>query len=177
MITLVKHEWHSVDSQFALELTEELLKAIYPEMTKKEIKQLYKDISVGNYDVETVIEDAFDSDVELEWERQYDDWYTDRNGGYDVSYELGDDSSWHSTPAAPEATHKCTKCRWTGQNYDPLTQHLREDNTLINDYWNSEEESHHTKEVCPMCDSDLELTEEGIRKDKEMRELLAGLDD
>ena len=29
MVTLVKHEWHSVDSQFAVELDLELLQEIY----------------------------------------------------------------------------------------------------------------------------------------------------
>ena len=39
MVTLVKHEWHSVDSQFALELDIDLLGEIYPDLKKKELKE------------------------------------------------------------------------------------------------------------------------------------------
>ena len=44
MVTIVKHEWHSVDSQFAYELTEDDLSEIYPDLKKKEIKSLLKQI-------------------------------------------------------------------------------------------------------------------------------------
>jgi hypothetical protein len=30
MVTIVKHEWHQVDSQFEIELDEALLSEIYP---------------------------------------------------------------------------------------------------------------------------------------------------
>jgi hypothetical protein len=40
------------------------------------------------------VSDAEDADVYLDWERQYDDWWTDRKGGYEITYELGDDDSW-----------------------------------------------------------------------------------
>jgi len=38
MVTLVKHEWHQVDAQFAFELDMDKLAEIYPEMKKKELK-------------------------------------------------------------------------------------------------------------------------------------------
>ena len=117
MVTIVKHEWHQVDAQFAYELTEETLAEIYPDLKNKEIKKMLKDIENGEVDVETIINDAWENDVEIEWDRQYDDWWTDRKGGYEVTYELGDESSWvDNTPPPP--THKCTKCKWTGQSYD-----------------------------------------------------------
>ena len=47
-------------------------------------------------------------------------------------------------------------------SYNTTTLHLREDGTVIEDYWDSEETEHSTKKVCPMCDSDTELTEAGL---------------
>jgi hypothetical protein len=103
----------------------------------------------------------------LYWDRQYDDWWTDRKGGYDVTYELGDESSWHEPDTPPEPTHKCTKCRWKGQSYETGTLYLNEDGSVHEE---DDLEHHSTKDVCPMCDSDVELTEVGIEKEKEREE-------
>ena len=167
MVTIVKHEWHQVDSQFAYELDENTLSEIYPDMDEDEISTMLKQIEDGEIDVEDIINDAWDTEVEIEWDRQYDDWWTDRKGGYEITYELGDEDSWHHTPEPDPTYYNCTKCRWEGGKYSTLTQHLREDDTLIENYYQSEEESHHTKEVCPMCDSEVKLTEFGEKQEKE----------
>ena len=159
MVTLVKHEWHSVDSQFAFELDIDTLSEIYPDMKKRELKQLMKEIESGEADVEEIINEAWNNDIEIEWDRQYDDWWTDRKGGYEVTYELGDESSWHHTPPPPEPTHKCTKCKWKGQSYDAD--------------WKWEDENgdryKEAKKICPMCDSDTELTEQGLKEEADRK--------
>jgi hypothetical protein len=167
MVTLVKHEWHQVDSQFALELDEALLSEIYPDLDDDEIANMLEQIQNGEISVDEVVEAAYDNDVELYWDRQYDDWWTDRKGGYDVTYELGDESSWHEPDTPPEPTHKCTKCRWKGQSYETGTLYLNEDGSVHEE---DDLEHHSTKDVCPMCDSDVELTEVGIEKEKEREE-------
>ena len=144
MVTLVKHEWHSVDAQFAFELDIDKLAEIYPEMKKKDLKQLMKQIENGEVDVEEIINEAWNNDVEIEWDRQYDDWWTDRKGGYDVTYELGDEGSWHHEPPPPEPTHKCTKCKFKGQSYDFEWK------------FDEQDEDGDPKKICPYCDSDAE---------------------
>lgn len=163
MVTLVKHEWHQVDSQFAVEIDESTLSQIYPDLKKKEIKKLLKDIENGEVDIDELVNDAWDNDVELEWERQYDDWWTDRKGGYEVTYELGDEDSWHSEPSPPEPTHKCTKCKWTGQQYDAEW------------IWPEDDELE-AKKVCPYCESDIELTEHGKIAEEEQKKRMAEID-
>lgn len=175
MVTLVKHEWHRVDSQFAFELDESTLSEIYPDLDEDEITNLLNQIENGEVDVEEIVNDAWENDVELEWERQYDDWYTDRKGGYDITYELGDENSWVESPEPPKPTHKCIKCRWEGRSYDTLTQYLREDGTVIENYFDSDEEHSNTKDVCPMCDSDVELTSDGIEDEKNRQRILEEL--
>lgn len=165
MVTLVKHEWHQVDSQFALELDENLLSEIYPDLDEDEIANMLEQIANGDVSVDEVVEAAYENDVELEWDRQYDDWWTDRKGGYDVTYELGDESSWIDN-SPPEPTHKCTKCKWTGQSYDAEYKWEDENGVAL-------EES---KKVCPMCESDLELTPEGIIKEEESKKRMAEID-
>lgn len=162
MVTLVKHEWHQVDSQFAFELDSDKLSEIYPELEEEEIEAMMERIEAGEVSVEEIVNEAWDNDVEIEWDRQYDDWWTDRKGGYDITYELGSEKSWHTTPEEPPDTTKCTKCRWTGKNYETRTQHHRADGTVIEDYYATEEVSDHTTDVCPMCDSPVELTEAGV---------------
>jgi ribosomal protein L37AE/L43A len=176
MVTIVKHEWHQHDRQYAIELDESLLSEIYPDMENDEIDALLKEIENGNVSVDEVLDDAYNNDVEIEWDFQYDDCWTDRKGGYDVTYELGDESSWVEPEKEPEPTHKCTKCRWQGRSYETLTQYYREDGTVIEDYWDSEEDSHHDKEVCPMCDSDVEMTEHGKEEKERHDKLMAEFD-
>ena len=160
MVTLVKHEWHSHDRQYAYELDVELLSEIYPDATDDELEQMMEKIESGIIDVDTIVADAYDNAVDIEWEFQYDDCWTDRKGGYEVTYEVGDDDSWHSETPPPEPTHKCINCKWVGQSYDADWQWPEDDET-------GEKEA---KKVCPMCDSDTELTEAGIKEEQEKQE-------
>lgn len=162
MVTLVKHEWHQVDAQFAYELTEKTLAEIYPEMDDVEIVKILEQIEAGEIDIEELLQDAYDNDVEIEWDRQYDDWWTDRKGGYEVTFEVGNESSWvDNTPPPP--THKCTKCKWTGQSYDAEW------------HW-PEDDNEDAKQVCPYCESDIELTPEGLIKEEEQRKHMSEID-
>ena len=166
MVTIVKHEWHQHDRQYAIELDEALLSEIYPDKEEDEIKVILEGIADGTYDYEDVLNDASDNDVEIEWEFQYDDCWTDRKGGYDVTYELGDEFSWHSEPEPPEPTHKCTKCKWKGQSYDADWQ------------WEDSEgnEFDEAKHVCPYCESGLELTEHGVLEEEAKKKRMAEID-
>ena len=165
MVTIVKHEWHQHDRQYAIELDEALLSEIYPDLDEDEIAQKLADIESGEETVDQIIEDALDNDVEIEWDFQYDDCWTDRKGGYDVTYELGDESSWvDNTP--PDPTHKCTNCKWTGQKYDATWSWEDKDGNELDD----------PKHVCPYCDSDLELTPEGVVKEEESKKRMAEID-
>lgn len=91
MVTIVKHEWHQVDSQFTAELDENDLSRIYPDLEEDEIAALLIQIENGEVDIEDIINAAYDNNVDFDWDRVYDDWYTDRKGGYEVTYELGDE--------------------------------------------------------------------------------------
>lgn len=175
MVTIVKHEWHQVDSQFAFELDIDTLRDIYPDKEDDELEVILQGIEDGTYDIEDIVNDAMDNDVEIEWERQHDDWWTDRKGGYEITYELGDDDSWvDNTPPAP--THKCTKCKWTGGKYETATIYHRADGSVIENYFESDEDCDHTSDVCPMCESSVELTEKGQEQEKEYQKLMAELD-
>ena len=163
MVTIVKHEWHQHDRQYAIEIDEALLSEIYPDKEEDEIKVILDGIADGTYDYEDVINDAYENDVEIEWEFQYDDCWTDRKGGYEVTYELGDESSWVVEPEPAPHTHKCTKCKWTGQSYDAEWSWMDKDGIEIDD----------PRKVCPYCESDTELTEAGIIAEKESEERAA----
>lgn len=92
MVTIVKHEWHQVDSQSELDFDAELLSEIYPDLSEEEIDQLLTDLQNGDADIDDIVSDAINNDVELEWDHTYDDWWTDRKGGYDITYEIGDNN-------------------------------------------------------------------------------------
>jgi Zn finger protein HypA/HybF involved in hydrogenase expression len=166
MVTLVKHEWHQVDVQYAIEVDEALLSEIYPDMDEDAIETMLQQIADGEVDLECLVQDALDNDVELEWDHQYDDMWTMRKGGYDVTYELGDESSWVTPDTPPEPTHKCTNCKWTGQSYDGDWVWEDKDGNEL-------EES---KKVCPYCESDLELTEHGKVEEEEKKNRMAEIE-
>lgn len=88
MVTLVKHEWHQVDSQSIFELTLDKLSEIFPDKDAHELEVMLAQVAVGTVSVERILIEALDNDIEIEWERDYDDWWTDRKGGYDITYEL-----------------------------------------------------------------------------------------
>ena len=149
MVTLVKHEWHQCDVEYAVTLDEDLLAEIYPDLSEEEIAAKLLLIDSGELDVDEVLDAANDNDVDLDWEQQREDMWTMRKGGYDVSYELGDENSWHHEPPPPEPTHKCPKCKWNGQSYDADLKFPEE---------GSDDE---TKRICPYCESEVVLTEHG----------------
>jgi hypothetical protein len=157
MVTIVKHEWHQHDRQYAIEIDETLLSEIYPDLDEDEIAQKLADIESGEVDYEEVINDANENDVDIEWEFQYDDCWTDRKGGYDVTYELGDEDSWHHEPEPEPPTHKCTNCKFEGTEYEGQWTWEDKDGNELDI----------AKYVCKYCDSDLALTEFGIQKKKE----------
>ena len=160
MVTIVKHEWHQHDRQYAIEIDEALLSEIYPDKEEDEIKVILDGISDGTYDYEDVLNDALDNDVEIEWEFQYDDCWTDRKGGYDVTYELGDEFSWHVEPEPPKPTHKCSNCKWVGQSYDAEWSWVYKGGKKLDE----------AIKTCPMCDSNLVLTEAGILEETARKE-------
>ena len=90
MVTIVKHEWHQVDSQFEISLNESLLSEIYPDLDEDEIAEKLALVESGEISVDEIVEAASDNSIDLDWDRTYDDWWTDRKGGYEVTYELGE---------------------------------------------------------------------------------------
>ena len=85
---VTKHEWHQVDSQYTFELDENFLAEVYPDLTEDEIKIKMLRLLTKLDPIEDVMNDAWDAEVEIDWDHDYDDWWTSRKGGYDVTYEI-----------------------------------------------------------------------------------------
>jgi hypothetical protein len=90
MVTAVKHEWHQVDSQFLADIDEALLIRIYPELDDIGIAEKLHALEEGDIPIEEIIQDANDNNVDIDWDRDYDDWWTERKGGFQVTYEVKD---------------------------------------------------------------------------------------
>jgi len=91
MVTVVKSEWHQVEKRYAYEIDEDVLNEIYPDATVEEIEQKMLDLLSGALDVEEVVNDAWNEGVDMDWDwLDEDDWWTDRKGGYEVTYKLGE---------------------------------------------------------------------------------------
>jgi hypothetical protein len=77
-----------------MEVSEDTVREIYPDMDDEEIATLMEEITSGDYDFQQLIEDSNDAKVYLDWDwMDEDDWWTDRKGGYDVTFALNADTS------------------------------------------------------------------------------------
>ena len=85
---VMKSEWHQVESQYVIDLDENLLAEIYPECDDEEIQEKIEALEKGELDIEDVMNDAWIQGVELDWDHEYDDWWTSRKGGYEVTYKI-----------------------------------------------------------------------------------------
>ena len=67
----------------------DLLEQIYPDSNKKEIKKMLSELESGEISIDTIIDDAWENNVDIDWDwLDEDDWWTDRKGGYEVTYEV-----------------------------------------------------------------------------------------
>lgn len=86
---IIKSEWHQVEKRYAIDIDENLINEIYEDATVEEIEEIVRQLSEGELDASTIIEDAWTNDVTIDWDwLDEDDWWTDRKGGYDVTYEV-----------------------------------------------------------------------------------------
>ena len=90
MVTIVKHEWHQVDSKYVYELDTDKLAEIYPDLSKKELKQKLKAIIDGTVEVDEIMTDADENGVDIDWDHDDDDWWTSRKGGFEVTFDVID---------------------------------------------------------------------------------------
>jgi hypothetical protein len=92
MIRIIKHEWHSVDSRYAMEIEREQLDEIYPDMSIEERDEIWQQILDTDFDFQDLIDAAMDAGCwSVDWDHVDDDWWTSRKGGYDVTYEIEED--------------------------------------------------------------------------------------
>jgi hypothetical protein len=86
---VIKSEWHQVEKRYAIDIDENLVNEIYQDATVEEVEEIIRQLQEGELEASSVIEDAWTNDVTIDWDwLDEDDWWTDRKGGYDVTYEV-----------------------------------------------------------------------------------------
>jgi hypothetical protein len=90
MVTIVKSEWHQVEKRYGIEIDRETFAEIYCDVEDEgELDLMYLQFESGDLSVDEVIEKAWEEGVDLDWDwLDEDDWWTDRKGGYDVTYKV-----------------------------------------------------------------------------------------
>jgi len=92
MMRVIKSEWHQVEKRYAIDIDENLINEIYQDATVEEVEEVIRQLQEGELEASSVIEDAYTNDVTIDWDwLDEDDWWTDRKGGYDVTYEIAND--------------------------------------------------------------------------------------
>lgn len=90
MAVIVKSEWHQVEKRYNIEIDREKFGEIYSEIEDEaEIDLMFLQFENGELDLEKILQKAWDESIDLDWEwMDEDDWWTDRKGGYEVTFEL-----------------------------------------------------------------------------------------
>lgn len=90
MVSIVKSEWHQVEKRYGIEIDRDVFGEIYSDIEDEaEIDLMYLQFEAGEISVDEVLEKAWEEGVDLDWDwLDEDDWWTDRKGGYEVTYEV-----------------------------------------------------------------------------------------
>lgn len=90
MVQIIKSEWHQVEKRYGIEIDRDLFGEIYSDIEDEaEIDLMFLQFENGELDLEEVFQKAWDESVDIDWEwLDEDDWWTDRKGGYDVTFEV-----------------------------------------------------------------------------------------
>ena len=89
---VIKSEWHQVEKRYAIDIDENIINEIYQDATVEEVEEVIRQLQEGELEASSVIEDAYTNDVTIDWDwLDEDDWWTDRKGGYDVTYEVSNE--------------------------------------------------------------------------------------
>jgi hypothetical protein len=88
---IIKSEWHQVEKRYALELSVDDVAEVYPDNSDEENQAVYDAIKSGEISFDDFESAAMDVNVyfDFEWLDE-DDWWTDRKGGYEVTYDVED---------------------------------------------------------------------------------------
>lgn len=89
MVQVIKSEWHQVEKRYGFDLDESIVADVYPEMSDEEVEERFREILDGEYLFDDFIVDAENENIYIEWEwLDEDDWWTDRKGGYEITYSF-----------------------------------------------------------------------------------------
>jgi hypothetical protein len=90
MVQIIKSEWHQVEKRYGVEIDRDLFGQIYSDIEDEgEIDLMFLQFENGELDIEEVIQKAWDDSVDIDWDwLDEDDWWTDRKGGYEVTFEV-----------------------------------------------------------------------------------------
>ncbi len=90
MVQVVKSEWHQVEKRYVIELDEQLLEELFPDKEEDEIQVILQNLENGTQDINDVLNEADENMYDLPWEYVDEDWWTERKGGYDITYAIED---------------------------------------------------------------------------------------
>jgi hypothetical protein len=88
MVQVLKKEWHQVTSISTLDVDQDILGEIYPDESEEELTQILENLDNESMSIDDIIDAARENNVDLAWDHIHDDWWTDRKGGYDITYEI-----------------------------------------------------------------------------------------
>jgi len=86
-VKIYKSEWHQMERKYVVEIDEDLVNELYPDNTKKKNKEILKGLKDGTTDIDEFMGDAF-GEIDIDWDHVEDDLWTDRKGGYEITYEV-----------------------------------------------------------------------------------------
>lgn len=89
-IRVYKREYHQVISIYEpVEITLEMLTEAFPDKSEEELVEMLHNANLDQEALDNLI-DELEYKYGLDWEKDYDDWISDRKGGYPVEHGIAE---------------------------------------------------------------------------------------
>jgi hypothetical protein len=87
VMRVIKSEWHQVEKRYDCEISISDIMAVY-DCDEDVADEIYAELVSGEREIETFLDDGRENNIDFDWDwLDEDDWWTDRKGGYEVTYK------------------------------------------------------------------------------------------
>ena len=128
VVTCIKSEWHQVERQYGIEIDLQYVRDLFLEHgeTEEGCQALFDKLVSGEMDGGDLEDYGYetypDSFFSMDWDwLDNDDWWTDRKGGYDVTYKQEVIETEPSTPNDEAKVDKRTESEKSQDELEPIS--------------------------------------------------------
>jgi hypothetical protein len=127
VVTCIKSEWHQVERQYGIEIDLQYVRDLFLEHgeTEEGCQAIFDKLVSGEMDGGDLEDYGYETYTDfygMDWDwLDKDDWWTDRKGGYDVTYTQEVIEEEPSTPSDEAKVDKRTESEKSQDDLEPIS--------------------------------------------------------